>query len=98
MALARRAGWIDGEANALGNLGFGYVLTGPLSTAVAYLSQAIELHRQFVRKAIREWGFDGFKMDTVWGGPPCYAKEHHHASPEEAAAAYPRFFRVVCDV
>jgi hypothetical protein len=58
--------------------------------------EALEYHRQFVRKALQDWGFDGFKMDTIWGGPACYAPNHHH-TPEEALAAYPRFLQVVAD-
>ena len=46
----------------------------------------IEHHRQLVIKMIRDWGFDGLKLDGqhMNGVPPCYNPAHHHARPEES--------------
>jgi alpha-galactosidase len=44
---------------------------------------------------IRDWGFDGLKIDgqNLNAVPPCYNPLHHHSSPRDAPAALPEFFR-----
>ena len=57
----------------------------------------INLTREFVVKAIKDWGWDGLKIDgnnlnTV---PPCYNTAHHHAYPEESVEKLPAFFKMI---
>ena len=49
-----------------------------------YSEGAVQSQVDFVRRAMTEWGIDGFKSDYVWGMPKCYNKEHNHASPNES--------------
>jgi alpha-galactosidase len=53
----------------------------------------------FVRKALGTWGFDGLKIDGqhLNGAPPCSNPAHRHASPEDAVAGVPGFFRAIWD-
>jgi alpha-galactosidase len=57
----------------------------------------VEYHKAIVVKAIRDWGFDGLKLDGQFmnGAPPCYNPAHHHSRPEESVEGMPQFFRVV---
>ena len=59
----------------------------------------VEYHKAFVIKAMRDWGFDGLKLDGqhMNGVPPCYNPAHHHAMPEEAVEALPQFFKAIYD-
>ena len=59
----------------------------------------VEYHKAIVTKAMRDWGFDGLKLDGQFmnGVPPCYNPAHHHATPEEAVEALPRFFKAIYD-
>jgi alpha-galactosidase len=59
----------------------------------------VEYHKAIVTKAMRDWGFDGLKLDGqhMNGVPPCYNPAHHHASPEEAVEALPQFFKAIFD-
>jgi alpha-galactosidase len=59
----------------------------------------VEYHKAIVIKALRDWGFDGLKLDGQFmnGVPPCYNPAHHHATPEEAVAALPQFFKAIYD-
>jgi alpha-galactosidase len=59
----------------------------------------VEYHKAIVTKVMRDWGFDGLKLDGQYmnGVPPCYNPAHHHASPEEAVEALPRFFKAIYD-
>ena len=56
-----------------------------------------KLTRDFVIKAIKDWGWDGLKIDgnnlnTV---PPCYNRRHNHAYPEESVEKLPEFFKMI---
>ncbi len=49
-----------------------------------YSEGAVASQTAFVRRAMTEWGIDGFKSDYVWGMPKCYNEAHHHAEPKES--------------
>jgi alpha-galactosidase len=51
----------------------------------------------FVVKALRDWGFDGLKIDGQYlnAAPPCHNPAHRHASPEEAVEGVPGFFKAI---
>jgi alpha-galactosidase len=53
----------------------------------------------FVTKAIKEWGYDGFKLDGQYmnAAPPCYNPAHHHKDPAESVEAVPLFFKAIFD-
>lgn len=56
-----------------------------------------KLTKEFVIKAMKDWGYDGLKIDgnnlnTV---PPCYNHRHHHAYPEESVEKLPEFFKMI---
>lgn len=57
----------------------------------------VEYHKAIVIKAMRDWGFDGLKLDGqhMNGAPPCYNPAHKHARPEESVEAMPSFFRAI---
>lgn len=59
--------------------------------------EVIKLTHDFVVKALKDWGFDGLKIDgnnlnTV---PLCYNPAHHHAYPEESVEKLPEFFKMI---
>ena len=58
-----------------------------------------EHHRSLVVKMMRDWGYDGLKLDGqhMNGAPPCYNPAHRHARPEAAVEAVPQFFRMIYD-
>lgn len=59
----------------------------------------VEYLRTLVVKFIRDWDFDGLKLDGqhMNGAPPCYNPAHHHARPEESVEAMPQVFKVIYD-
>ncbi len=56
-----------------------------------------EYYKKFIAKAIKEWGFDGFKIDgqNLNSVPPCYNPAHHHKTPYESTYAVPEYFKMV---
>ncbi len=59
----------------------------------------VEVQRQFVRKIIGEWGFDGLKLDGQYMNavPACYNPVHHHARPEDSIEQLPQLFKAIYD-
>ncbi len=59
----------------------------------------VKLHQEIARKAIRDWGFDGLKIDGQFlnAVPPCTNPAHHHARPEDSVEAVPYFFKAIAD-
>ncbi len=57
----------------------------------------LDHHRRLVVKMIKEWGFDGLKLDGqhMNGVPPCYNPAHKHARPEDSVEGLPAFFRMI---
>jgi alpha-galactosidase len=57
----------------------------------------LEHHRRLVVKMIKEWGYDGLKLDGqhMNGVPACYNPAHKHAQPEDSVEGLPRFFQMI---
>ncbi len=57
----------------------------------------VEDARRFTIKALRDWGFDGLKIDGQFlnAVPPCYNPAHQHQRPEESVEALPDFFKAI---
>jgi alpha-galactosidase len=54
-------------------------------------------HKAIVVKALRDWGFDGLKLDGqhMNGAPPCYNPAHKHGRPEDSVEGMPKFFQAL---
>lgn len=61
------------------------------------LPEVVAYHEAIVVKALRDWGFDGLKLDGqhMNGAPPCYNPAHKHARPEESVEGMPKFFQAL---
>jgi len=59
------------------------------------LPEVRQYHRKLVEKFIRDWGFDGHKMDSVFSVPLCYNPAHQHKSPDESVRAMAEVYRVI---
>jgi alpha-galactosidase len=53
--------------------------------------------RNFVLRALKQWDFDGLKIDGqhLNAAPPCYNPRHGHRRPEESYEGAPGFFREI---
>jgi alpha-galactosidase len=50
------------------------------------------------RKFIDEWGFDGHKLDNIYGMPACYNPAHNHADPEESVRGFAEAYRQIFEI
>lgn len=59
----------------------------------------IEYTKKLVTKMVKEWGFDGFKLDGqhLNSAPPCYNPKHNHPNPETAYEETPLLFKTIYD-
>ena len=52
-------------------------------------------YRQLTERFIRDWGFDGSKLDNIYTVPACYNPKHHHKSPEESVNAMAEVYKII---
>jgi alpha-galactosidase len=54
-------------------------------------------HRELTARFMRDWGFDGSKMDSVFTVPPCYNSRHGHKTPNDSIYAMQDVYKVIFD-
>lgn len=54
-----------------------------------------EYYKGVTQRFIRDWGFDGHKLDNIWSTPLCYNPKHHHKSPYESVYAMGEVYKVI---
>jgi alpha-galactosidase len=66
-----------------------------LATLCPALPAVQAYHKQLTEKFIRDWGFDGHKLDNIYTTPPCYNPAHHHKSPYDSVYAMADVYKVI---
>ena len=64
----------------------------PLCPAVP---QVQTYYKQLTEKFIRDWGFDGSKLDNIYTVPMCYNPAHHHKSPQDSVDAMADVYKTI---
>jgi alpha-galactosidase len=59
------------------------------------LPEVQDYYKKLNEKFIRDWGFDGHKLDNIYTVPACYNPKHHHKSPEDSIAAMSEVYKAV---
>ena len=52
-------------------------------------------YKQLTEKFIRDWGFDGSKLDNIYSVPACYNPAHHHKSPQDSVNAMGDVYKTI---
>lgn len=52
-------------------------------------------HKRLTEKFIRDWGFDGSKLDNIYSVPACYNPAHHHKSPQDSVNAMGDVYKTI---
>jgi alpha-galactosidase len=52
-------------------------------------------YKQLTEKFIRDWGFDGSKLDNIYSVPACYNPAHHHPKPQDSVNAMGEVYRTI---
>lgn len=52
-------------------------------------------YKKLTEKFIRDWDFDGSKLDNIYTVPACYNPAHHHKSPLDSVNAMSEVYKTV---
>lgn len=52
-------------------------------------------YKQLTERFIREWGFDGHKLDNIYSTPLCYNPKHHHKTPYDSVYAMGEVYKTI---
>jgi len=66
-----------------------------LATLCPALPEVREYTKRLTEKFIRDWDFDGHKLDNIYSVPACYDPKHHHKSPQESIQAMSEVYKVI---
>jgi alpha-galactosidase len=59
------------------------------------LPEVHEYFRQLTTRFIKDWDFDGHKLDNIYSTPLCYNPSHHHKSPYDSVNAMGDVYKVI---
>ena len=52
-------------------------------------------YKKLTEKFIRDWGFDGSKLDNIFSVPACDNPPHHHKSPQDSVQAMGEVYKTI---
>jgi alpha-galactosidase len=67
---------------------------GALCPAVPEVQQ---YYKHLTERFIRDWDFDGHKLDFSYTVPACYNPKHHHKSPNDSIQAVGDVYRIILE-
>jgi alpha-galactosidase len=67
---------------------------GALCPAVPEVQQ---YYKHLTERFIRDWDFDGHKLDFSYTVPACYNPKHHHKSPTDSVAAVGEIYKIILE-
>lgn len=67
---------------------------GALCPAVPEVQQ---YYKHLTERFIRDWDFDGHKLDFSYTVPACYNPKHHHKSPNDSIEAVGQIYKIILD-
>jgi len=70
-------------------------MTRDLATLCPAVPEVQAYHKALTEKFIREWGFDGSKLDNIYSVPACYNPAHHHKSPQDSVNAMGEVYKTI---
>jgi alpha-galactosidase len=70
-------------------------MTRDLAALCPAVPEVQSYFKQLTQKFIRDWGFDGSKLDNIYSVPMCYNPAHHHKSPQDSVNAMADVYKVI---
>jgi alpha-galactosidase len=66
-----------------------------LGTLCPALPEVQEYTKKMTEKFIKDWDFDGHKLDNIYSVPACYNPKHHHKSPQDSINAMADIYKII---
>jgi alpha-galactosidase len=70
-------------------------MTRNLATLCPAVPQVREYYKHLTERFIRDWDFDGHKLDNIYSTPRCYNPKHHHKSPLDSVYAMGEVYKTI---
>jgi alpha-galactosidase len=70
-------------------------MTRNLATLCPAVPEVQAYYKGLTERFIRDWGFDGHKLDNIYATPPCYNPKHHHKSPLDSVYAMGEVYKTI---
>jgi alpha-galactosidase len=70
-------------------------MTRDLAALCPAVPEVQDYYKQLTEKFIRDWGFDGSKLDNIYTVPMCYNPAHHHKSPQDSVNAMADVYKTI---
>jgi alpha-galactosidase len=69
--------------------------TRGLAVLCPALPEVQEYYRALTTRFLRDWDFDGNRLEDVYSVPRCYNPRHHHKSPDDSIRAMGEVFKAI---
>ncbi|PYV63491.1 MAG: hypothetical protein DMG95_06745, partial [Acidobacteria bacterium] len=70
-------------------------MTRDLAALDPSLPEVQAYYKSLTEKFIRDWDFDGSKLDNIYTVPACYNPAHHHKSPQDSVNAMGEVYKTI---
>jgi alpha-galactosidase len=70
-------------------------MTRNLATLCPAVPEVREYYKKITERFIRDWDFDGHKLDNIYSTPKCYNPKHHHKSPLDSVYAMGEVYKTI---
>jgi alpha-galactosidase len=70
-------------------------ITRDLAALCPAVPEVRDYFKRLTEKFIRDWGFDGSKLDNIYSVPACYNPAHHHKSPQDSVNAVADVYKTI---
>jgi len=70
-------------------------MTRDLAALCPAVPEVQAYYKKLTEKFIRDWGFDGSKLDNIYTVPMCYNPAHHHKSPQDSVNAVADVYKTI---
>jgi len=71
--------------------------TADLGALCPAIPEVKQYYKQLTERFIRDWDFDGHKLDFAYTVPACYNPKHHHQSPNESIEAVRDIYKIILE-
>jgi len=71
--------------------------TADLGAFCPAVPEVRQYYKQLTERFIRDWGFDGHKLDFSYTVPACYNPKHHHKSPNDSIQAVGEVYKTILE-
>jgi alpha-galactosidase len=66
-----------------------------IATLCPAVPEVQEYYKQLTTHFVKDWDFDGHKLDNIYSTPLCYNPKHHHKSPTDSVNAMGDVYKII---